>query len=250
MGNNTNIKKQQPVTVLNQDGTGGILFICEHASPYIPEVYNNLGLADEHLRSHIVWDPGALDLATKLSNEFDSPLIAGTISRLVYDCNRPPDEQSAIPEKSEVIEIPGNRNLRQDQRFDRTNAVYIPFCQAVNDAIENYKPNAIVTIHSYTPIYFGKTRDVEVGILHDEDTRLADAMLAEATHIDRVVRRNEPYGPQDGVTHSLQKHAISRGIPNVMIEVRNDLLQSNDKIQQISDQLKQLLKKACEGLND
>jgi predicted N-formylglutamate amidohydrolase len=39
-----------------------------------------------------------------------------------------------------------------------------------------------------------------------------------------IVRRNEPYGPADGVTHTLKEHGLANGLLNVMIEVRNDLI--------------------------
>ena len=38
------------------------------------------------------------------------------------------------------------------------------------------------------------------------------------------MRRNYPYSAADGVTHTLRRHAIARGIPNVMLEIRNDLI--------------------------
>ena len=62
-------------------------------------------------------------------------------------------------------------------------------------------------------------------MLHDDDTRLADAMLAAAGRTTHYrVERNEPYGPLDGVTHTLILHGLSNGLRNVMIEVRNDLI--------------------------
>jgi predicted N-formylglutamate amidohydrolase len=42
------------------------------------------------------------------------------------------------------------------------------------------------------------------------------------------VRRNYPYGPQDGVTHTLKKHGLTRQIANVMLEIRNDLISDAD----------------------
>jgi predicted N-formylglutamate amidohydrolase len=78
-------------------------------------------------------------------------------------------------------------------------------------------------MHTFTPVYKGVARDVEIGVLHDADSRLADEMLARAD--DRyVVRRNEPYGPADGVTHTLKRHGLENGLVNVMIEIRNDLV--------------------------
>jgi predicted N-formylglutamate amidohydrolase len=164
-----------------------------------------------------------MQVALGISQRLDAALVASQVSRLVYDCNRPPEAADAIPSKSEVHEIPGNRDLSAADRADRVETVYRPFVAAVDAAIARAAPAAIVTIHSFTPVYFGTPRAVEIGILYDRDTRLADALLA----LDwggHDVRGNDPYGPEDGVTHSLRLHAISRGLVNVMVEVRNDLL--------------------------
>lgn len=83
----------------------------------------------------------------------------------------------------------------------------------------------LVTMHSFTPVYKGKHRDVEIGLLHDDDARLADRLLQVAMNSGLyVVQRNEPYGPKDGVTHTLKEHGLANGLLNVMIEVRNDLI--------------------------
>jgi len=230
------------VEVLNAEGAGQVLLLCEHASRFIPSELGSLGLSDAHLSSHAVWDPGALELAKLLSSALDAPLIASTISRLVYDCNRPPEAQSAIPAKSELINVPGNQNLDDAERLRRAEIAYKPFCGAVDRLLEHRLRSGhatlIATIHSFTPIFFGETRKVEIGLLHDSDDRLANSMLAQAGQIaHRSVLRNEPYGPEDGVTHSLKLHAVSRGLANVMIEVRNDLLRTPSAIQQICDEL-------------
>jgi predicted N-formylglutamate amidohydrolase len=79
-----------------------------------------------------------------------------------------------------------------------------------------------VTIHSFTPVYKGERRTVELGILHDQDTRLSARLIAGFPGVD--ARLNEPYGPTDGVLHSLTLHAAPRRLPRVMIEMRNDLI--------------------------
>ncbi|MEO0544211.1 MAG: N-formylglutamate amidohydrolase [Pseudomonadota bacterium] len=209
--------------VINPTGSHRIVLICEHASNRVPDRFSRLGLDDAALQAHIAWDPGAFETAHRMSEILDAPLVYSTVSRLVYDCNRPPEATSAIPEKSETTDIPGNRNLSAEAWQQRVDAYYKPFEALVNNVIEN-RPNdtVLVTIHSFTPNYFGKKRDVEIGILHDRDRRLADAILdiADEEHI----ARNEPYGPEDGVTHTLKHHALSRDLLNVMIEVRNDLI--------------------------
>ncbi|MEO9876755.1 MAG: N-formylglutamate amidohydrolase [Anderseniella sp.] len=212
--------------VVNREGGSPVIVVCEHASCFIPPELNSLGLDAEHLKSHIVWDPGAFAVAEGLSNRLDAVLVASQISRLVYDCNRPPDAQGAVPAKSEIFDIPGNQGLDAAERASRIALVYEPFRANLASVIAAANsPTIIVTVHSFTPVYNGKARDVELGILHDTDSRLADAMLMNTHwHTALDVRRNEPYGPEDGVTHTLRENAVSAGLHNVMIEIRNDLI--------------------------
>ncbi len=202
------------------------VLVCEHASALIPEVFQGLGLSEALREAHIAWDPGALELARCLSERLHAPLLAGGISRLVYDCNRPPDSLGAVPQKSEIYDIPGNANLSEQALKDRADGVYHPFHTALEELIGGRdEAPVLVTVHSFTPVYNGQVRDTEIGILHDEDARMADAMLTSAGRQGRWrVVRNSPYGPEDGVTHTLQRHALPNGLLNVMIEVRNDLL--------------------------
>ena len=239
--------------VVNAAGRGGALILCEHASHHIPPRYKGLGLAEGDCQSHAAWDPGARAVSLALSAALDAPLVASRVSRLVYDCNRPPEAASAMPEKSELIEVPGNRGLSQAARDEREATIYRPFCNAVQALIEARKSKglntALITMHSFTPIYYQKPREVEIGILHDQDSRLADAMLANAPALPhRNIQRNAPYGPDDGVTHSLKLHGLKNGLANVMIEVRNDLLRGAEQEEQIAQELLTLLHPALASL--
>lgn len=239
-----------PVEILNPTGRGRVVVLCEHASNRIPAEYDGLGLAEADRTSHAAWDPGARSLSQALSRALDAPVVASTVSRLVYDCNRPPEAASAMPEKSELIEVPGNVGLTQAQRDARTAAVYDPFCAAVSRVLDARGPDTVVvTVHSFTPVYYGQPRAVELGLLHDEDSRLVDAML---DHVDRIphrrTERNQPYGPADGVTHSLRLHALSRGLANVMIEVRNDLMRNDEQVADMAAEILALLEPALKDI--
>ncbi|WP_411033038.1 N-formylglutamate amidohydrolase [Shinella sp. BYT-45] len=218
----------EPVALENVAARGWVILVCEHASRQLPKSLGTLGLSEEALASHIAWDPGALGVSRRMAGMLDATLVFQRFSRLAYDCNRPPESPAAMPEKSEVYDVPGNSGLDRAAREARTEAFYLPFrdtlSRLVRNRIEAGRPPVIVTMHSFTPVYFGKPRAVEIGILHDADTRLADAMLMAGAHGPYEIRRNEPYGPEDGVTHTLREHGLSNGLPNVMIEVRNDLI--------------------------
>jgi predicted N-formylglutamate amidohydrolase len=243
-----------PLAVENEDGKGPFVFVCEHASNRLPDELGTLGLSEEALLSHIAWDIGALDLARRLAQAFDSVLCYQRFSRLVYDCNRPLEAESAIPARSEIYEIPGNRNLSDAERAARHTAIYLPFedgLAAMLDRRERQgRPSLLVSVHSFAPVYFGKLRSVEIGILHDRDSRFADAMLATVERIDARMRieRNAPYAPKDGVTHTLIEHGIRRGLANAMIEVRNDLLQLDAHRERVIDVLSQMLRGALDVL--
>lgn len=232
------LKKGRPANVVRPEGASGIVLVCEHASNHIPADLRGLGLSPQVQVSHVAWDPGACAVARRLSERLDAPLVACGISRLVYDCNRPPDSPGAMPQKSEVFDIPGNHGMSTEERLSRVASYYEPFRCALRHTIRTRETSALVTIHSFTPIYFGKRRSVEIGILHDSDARLADAMLAIADrHTGLKVARNEPYGPSDGVTHTLREHALGDGLPNVMIEIRNDLIADPASQDAMSDTL-------------
>jgi predicted N-formylglutamate amidohydrolase len=250
MLNNQHCEDENAVEVINRDGAGGVLLICEHASSHIPARYGDLGLRPEWRHSHAAWDPGALALSRALSAALDAPVVASRVSRLVYDCNRPPEAESAMPERSELVEVPGNTGLTQAQRDERTETIYRPFCTAVTDMIAT-GPRALITVHSFTPVFFGVQRQTEIGILHDSDSRLADGMLEHAADLPhRVIERNQPYGPEDGVTHSLKLHGIAHGVPNVMLEIRNDLLRDQEDVERMSQELLTMIRPALETLSN
>ncbi len=64
-----------------------------------------------------------------------------------------------------------------------------------------------------------------------------------------MVRRNSPYGPADGVTHTLKLQALSRGLPNVMFEVRNDLVREGAQQAAMAERLGDLILAALAALS-
>lgn len=231
------------VDVRNTQASSAIVVVCEHASAHIPAKFANLGLPSKALDSHVAWDPGALAVATGIANQLDAILIAAKTSRLVYDCNRPPDAPDAMPVRSEVVDVPGNMHLSDAEKSARVAAYYEPFRAAVSTVMAGIDDPILVTVHSFTPVYHGRKRDVEIGILHDSDTRLADALLSH-NKTRLLVQRNEPYGPNDGVTHTLKEHALPAGRLNVMLEVRNDLITDEPAQAAMAKTLSSLLEKA------
>jgi predicted N-formylglutamate amidohydrolase len=226
MGTSLLASEEPPALLVNGGGRTSYVLVCEHASNRLPKSLGTLGLPESDLQRHIAWDIGAEQVARLLSRLMDAPLVLQRYSRLAYDCNRPPDSADAMPEISETTHIPGNRHLSSDDKLMRTREIYRPFHAAIADLLDHRAAegtkSVVVSIHSFTPVYKGKPRAVELGILHDRDSDLADNLITSFPTVD--ARLNEPYGPEDGVLHTLNLHASPRGLRHAMIEIRNDFL--------------------------
>jgi predicted N-formylglutamate amidohydrolase len=192
----------------------------------MPRRLGTLGLPGAELERHIAWDIGAEPVARLLSRLMDAPLALQRYSRLAYDCNRPPESPGAMPEMSELTTIPGNKGLSATERLARITGIYRPFHDGVSRLLDGRAAaglnSLVVSIHSFTPVFKGQQRSVELGILHDRDPALAMKLINGFPNVD--VRLNEPYGPKDGVMHTLNMHGFARGLPHAMIEIRNDLI--------------------------
>lgn len=218
---------RQPVDVLNGTGRGRIVLACDHASNFIPDSYGTLGLDAAELDRHIAWDPGALPVARRMAELLDAPLVASGISRLVIDCNRPADAPDLIPEVSETTRIPGNAGLDAVERRRRVALAHEPFHAALDGLLDRRAraglESWLVSVHSFTPVYKGVARPWEIGIIHDEDERLAAPFIDGLRAVPGLnVGVNEPYSPADRVYYTLERHARARKIACAMIEIRND----------------------------
>jgi predicted N-formylglutamate amidohydrolase len=218
--------EDDPAIVVNEAGKSPYVLVCEHAGNRIPKKLGKLGLTDPDLERHIAWDIGAEQVSRLLSRLLDAPLVMQRYSRLVYDCNRPPEAGDAIPAMSESTVIPGNSKLSAEDKLARLREICRPFHDTVTRVLDRTASEGIaaklVTIHSFTPVYKGKPRDVQLGFLHDRDSYLAGRLVKSFPGVD--ARLNEPYAPKDGVLHTVNLHAAPRGIKSVMIEIRNDLI--------------------------
>ena len=220
---------RNPVRVENPDGAGPFVIVCDHASNRVPQGHGSLGLSSDALLSHIAWDPGALPVSRALSTILDAPLLWPDASRLIVDCNRDPDAPDLIVAESESRAVPGNRGVDEKERIRRLAAIHVPYHNAIDRVLGHRvgagSATAVLALHSFTPVYLGQTRPWDIGIVFDDDRRLSDPLIA-ALEADPglTVGVNQPYSPADRVYYTLTRHARSRGLPAVMIEIRNDLI--------------------------
>ena len=218
-----------PVRVLRAGGASDFLLTADHAGRAIPRRLGRLGLRDNELERHIGWDIGIAGVTEHLASALDATAVLQTYSRLVIDCNRDPSVPSSIPEMSEFTTIPGNQGLSPEQRAARRQAIFDPYHTSIRELLDARHARArrtvFVAMHSFTPIFKGESRAMEVGVLYNRDARLAlillDLLRAEG---DLVIGDNAPYAVSDATDFGVPVHAERRGLPHVEIEIRQDLI--------------------------
>jgi predicted N-formylglutamate amidohydrolase len=218
-----------PVHEQNAVGRSPFLLVCDHYGRLIPRALGDLGVPPSELVRHIAWDIGIAGVAERLSKHLDAHLVAQRYSRLVIDCNRPPQVASSIPRISEATTIPGNEGLAQQAAELRRETIFDPYHRRIEEIIDQRldrgMPTLLVSLHSFTPIYAGIARPWHIGTLYHRDTHLAPLLLkllrAEA---DVVAGDNEPYAVSDDTDYSIPVHGERRGLMNTGIEIRQDLI--------------------------
>jgi predicted N-formylglutamate amidohydrolase len=201
----------------------------DHASGRIPRRLGDLGLPPSHLRRHIAWDVGALEVARGVAAALDARLIATNYSRLVIDCNRDVRVASSILEASDSIEIPGNVGLSDEEVAARRAEFFHPYHDRLRALLDERardgRRTILVTQHSMTDVFGGLRRDMHAAILYNRDRRFAGLLLEILRRESGLsVGDNEPYFVSDHTDYTIPVHGEARGLPHVEIEIRQDLL--------------------------
>jgi predicted N-formylglutamate amidohydrolase len=234
------------VAILNPHGAAPYVVNCDHASAAIPHAYGGLGLDSASLGRHIAWDIGAAEVVRRLSASLDAAAVLAGVSRLVIDCNRALGSATSIVAESDGVAVPGNADVEAAEAARRAEHYFWPYHRAVDAAIEAvFKRGAVpalIAVHSFTPEMGGRARPWHIGILWNRDTRLArpliDLLAAES---GVVVGENEPYSGHEDAGFSMHHHGGCRGIPNVLIEVRQDLIATAAGVERWASVLERVL---------
>ena len=238
--------------VCNRTGRAPVVLLCDHATNAIPAALGDLGLSGEQLETHVAYDPGAAALTEAMARALDAPYVLCGYSRLLIDVNREPQAADSVVVENDGIRVPGNAGLSEQAYGARVAQIYEPYHAAVDALLEQRRQAgetpAVVAVHSFTPRIGGRRRPWDIGLIFNRDRRLARALVGElvgASVSGRLtVGLNEPYSPDDRVYHTLARHAETRGLPCVMIEVPNDQLAGPDDQEQWADRLSQALRAA------
>lgn len=221
-----------PFRVLNDSGKTPCILVCDHAAKRVPRKLNNLGMEEEDLSRHYAVDIGVEKVTEVMADLLDAPAILANYSRLVIDLNRSIDHPTAFVTTGEGKPVPGNIAMDDEDKRLRIEELYNPFHEQLNSMIEAYQAKginpAIIAIHSFTQNFYKQKRPWEIGILWVQDGRLPKHTIQHFKALGYCVGDNKPYDARYLRGTTVDRHADTRGLPNVLIEVRNDLI-SNDE---------------------
>ena len=220
-------------TLEREHGSSPFLLICDHASRRIPRALGDLGVSEVDLQRHVAWDIGAARVAVRLANSLDAVAILQNYSRLVIDCNRPLDAPGSIVARSESTEIPGNTNIDSTAAAARAREIFLPYHARIAAELDRRaadgRPAILISVHSFTPVYHAVARPWQIGMLYGRDARVAQRLLAIIRGEGRWnVGDNEPYAVTATTDYAIPVHCETRGIAHVGLEIRQDLIASDD----------------------
>lgn len=218
-----------PFEIDNPDGRSRFVLTCDHARNRMPRALGDLGLQPSELELHVAFDIGAEVMARRISERLDATLIRSCYSRLVLDLNRPLLSPASIPEQSELTRVPGNQGLGDAERRRRAEALFHPYHDALgrllDQRIERGSVPIYIAVHSFTPVYFGEARHVEVCVSWRTDDRLGRLLFERLDALGgwKVVAHDPFIITLEG-DYGVPYQGEGRGLPSVLLEVRQDLI--------------------------
>ncbi|WP_150493293.1 N-formylglutamate amidohydrolase [Roseibium aquae] len=234
-----------PFETMSGKPDSGILLLCDHARNEMPADYKDLGMPRAQLERHIGYDIGARALTIALARRLGAPAVLSTYSRLLIDPNRGEDDPTLIMRLSDGAVVPGNARIDKTERALRIDRFHRPYHDEIDRVLDQLladrPPPVIVSIHSFTPVWRGVPRPWHATVLWDRDPRAVDPMMEGLrAQRDLVVDDNEPY---DGAlkNDTMYRHATLRGLAQLLLEIRQDLIAGPDGVEEWADRLSPIL---------
>jgi len=206
-----------------------LVLTCEHGGNDIPTKYLPLFAdAQETLKSHRGFDLGALDLFHQLSKlAYFSQ--SSTISRLLIELNRSLGRPKLFSEFT--------KDLSQQVKLELFDSYYFPYRteveKKISELIAKGEEMLHLSVHSFTPVWKGESRNADIGLLYDPSKPGEKAfcenfkrqLLLQSPGLK--IRYNYPYlGIADGFTTYLRER-FPKNYSGIELEVNQKWASQN-----------------------
>lgn len=228
-----------------------IVITAEHASNALPEGYSwsendRTYFANEHWGS----DPGSLDVALHLAKELKCVVVYSLYSRLLLDVNRNIAADTLFRKEGDGHQVDLNQDLTYEEEQDRILKYHHSYYNALREVSVKIDPLYIFSVHSFTALYEGQPRALEIGILVSHSDDLGNKVNEGFRKRNHKVAVNEPYDGKEGLnaldTLLYAKYPVRR--QGIQFEFRNDLLLDPKKAPKVKADAVEAIKEAC-GFN-
>ncbi len=211
----------------NKNFKDHIIFICDHATNFIPRNFKNLGVSRADLKSHIAYDIGAKEITKQLAKNLNQSYFLSNFSRLLIDPNRNKNDKDLIKSNSFGLDIPGNLNIAIHERKERIEVFYNTYhnnlANFVKSKLKEFNNVILISIHSFTKKHKTFDRGVEVGLLWNRNMNLLLPIQERLREKKIHYGRNYPYSGFH-YNYTLDRLCQKRDLNNLSIEIRNDLI--------------------------
>lgn len=201
-----------------------VLVTCEHATQRMPPGWRWPD-EDRHLiDTHWAYDLGAKEMTRDLAAGLGGVAVLSRYTRLLIDPNRPEGSPTLFRAHADGSPVHLNTRYLDDvERRRRIERLWRPYHEAIDRELGASRASILLAIHTFTPLYEGTRRALEIGVLFDREEALATALAEQLAARGYRVALNEPYSGRDGLMYAGETHAQAHGRKAVELEVRQDL---------------------------
>ncbi|MEM7202949.1 MAG: N-formylglutamate amidohydrolase [Planctomycetota bacterium] len=227
-----------------------LVLTCEHASARLPPTAAPRdGALRALLGTHWASDLGGWDLTRDVARRLEAPAVGARWSRLWIDLNRGVDEPDLVRATVDGVPLPWNRGLSPARRARRVAADYAPYHHAIDtlllQQLARGRRPVVVAMHTFTPVYEGRERGFDLGVLFDRHVGPARRLSAGLRRAGFRVRANEPYSGKAGLMYSAEHHGAAHGLVCLEIEANQALLTSARQVARVGGAIAAALEQAA-----
>ncbi|MEE2779929.1 MAG: N-formylglutamate amidohydrolase [Myxococcota bacterium] len=221
--------------------TRRLVVTCEHASYRVPAPLKTTRSDREWLRTHWGWDIGAAEVTRQLVRRKSCVALLARYSRLVCDANRAPEDETYIRRSVEDVPLSFNQALDDaeiQRRFDTYHKPYHELLDAcLAERVARGGDVVLFSIHSFTPVFGGAFRPMEMGVLFDRYEPVARRLAGHLEDVGFKTALNEPYSGARGEMYAMERHGPKHGVVYLELEIRQDLLDTPAKTTNVAERL-------------
>ncbi len=207
--------------ILGTPRAGAWAFTCEHASNRVPAPWRPRPSDRTLLATHWGYDIGAANVTRGLVRRSRGWGALSRFSRLLCDPNRDPMDPTLVLRACDDGTPSFNRRVDEAARVARFHA---PYHDAIDLTLRAHPPVFLVSVHSFTPIFRGRARPMEAGVLFDRYDDLADRLVRALNDAGLRTEPNAPYSGKDGLIYAPSRHGTAHGVRYLELELRQDLI--------------------------